>query len=150
MKKSEFKSLVKECLLEILKEGIGEIEKDISANEGVKSKKQIVKESVYVEPKKQVVVENQNLKNTTNLVVAGIVDPKMKGIFQGIFEDTAKTTVQEQLERNNFAGTTESFEGAGIIPANPEDIFEGAERWETLAFKPAPSRVGGGGKQVIK
>lgn len=137
--KTALKSLVKECLVEILAEGIGST---ATLQEGVK------KSTVNVEARRQA-EESQaeqyrkkfevKVDNTVNELTD---DP----IMQSIFADTAKTTLQEQMQHDNRPGSSMSQptpemmsgEKAGIDLGS---IFETAQtNWSQLAFAEKKNR----------
>lgn len=115
-KKNEIKDLVKECLIEILLEGI-----DISKNDKLslsKEQNNQFKKGFIEENKKINNATRQLIKNTTN-------DP----ILADIFADTAKTTLQEQIQADNSKNLN------NIRNNNDNDIsmFD-SSNWATLAF----------------
>ena len=226
IKKSEFKALIKECLVEILQEGLGgsalsakspvvsavvkkggfpfgsqaepeevdaddvepsedeegsdfppsdDEESDETADEETSEeeeesteeeeeseepqdfqeahwfsrKKKLVKETVQPAPRKPApkapapVKRNQRLEELTRQVAGSIKgNSKMKSMFEDIFRDTANTTLHEQTQRASVAKAQGEYGMHNVIDANPEEIFEGADRWANLAFTPASSITG--------
>ena len=122
------KSLVKECLVEILSEGL------VSANQQVQESKKVSAKKKPVARKKKVIKEEiipETIKGMTD-------DPLM----QSIFADTARTTLQEQTaaERNQTRIPADSY--SRVADENdPTELFgEAANNWAHLAFsekKPA-------------
>ena len=122
------KSLVKECLVEILSEGL------VSANQQVQESKKVSAKKRPVTRKKKVIKEEiipETIKGMTD-------DPLM----QSIFADTARTTLQEQTaaERNQTRIPADSY--SRMADENdPAELFgEAANNWAHLAFsekKPA-------------
>lgn len=122
------KSLVKECLVEILSEGL------VSANQQVQESKKVSAKKRPVTRKKKVIKEEiipETIKGMTD-------DPLM----QSIFADTARTTLQEQTaaERNQVRTPVDSY--SRMADENdPTELFgEAANNWAHLAFsekKPA-------------
>ena len=204
IKKSQFKALIKECLVEILQEGLGDVlnkspmpiepeevendfddsseetsendfenneeefeetsEEDIeeeedSSEEEETSEEDIEEEEVQetfkrknkiveskkrnlVAKKKPVLQKNERLDMLTSMVSGGIKgSDKKKSLFESMFRDTAKTTLQEQTERGAVASAN-AFKKANIIEANPEEIFDGADRWSKLAFERPKTHTG--------
>jgi len=116
-------------------------------------KKKLVKENFRFAPRKPApkpapkapvtVKRNQRLEELTRQVAGSIKgNAKMKTIFEDIFRDTANTTLHEQTQRASVAKAQSEYGMHNVIDANPEEIFEGADRWATLAFKPAHSFTG--------
>ena len=141
MKRSELKAVVKECLLEILMEGVA-----------APTARQQVKENVEQQPRRRAldyvlpagqhrsVVDKKNTtetslrQKTTSKVVENIVpnDPVMASIF----EDTASTTLREQVAADS--GRSVHVNDTGV---DPIALFEGADNWASLAFgSPATNR----------
>ena len=98
--KSVLKGIVKECLVEILSEGIGG---EVLA-EGVKSKP--VKSSSPKAVKKTVkpnMTENKRFNAALDRTVSELTDDD---VMRDIFADTARTTLQEQRYKNSVTTTT--------------------------------------------
>jgi len=124
LNKDILKTVVKECLLEILSEGINtsaeKSKQDVfsAINESKKSKRRKTADLVRFE---------NNVKSTANSLTD---DP----VLSSIFEDTAKTTLQEQINSPDtiVAGDRASYAAATNDPA---DLFgESAGKWASLAF----------------
>ena len=129
LKRSDLKSLVKECLVEILAEGI--------SSEALLESKQTKKRKIKTSPEREFLSRKKSLDNisfesaTKNASKNLTDDP----IMQAIFSDTAKTTLQEQLSANNKPAVTGGDRASQIMSqVNPEDIFEGTSNWASLAF----------------
>lgn len=141
MKRSELKSVVKECLLEILMEGVAS-----------PAMKQQTKETIEQQPRRRAldyvlpngqqrqtnvkknVTETNLRQKTSSAVVESIVpnDPVMASIF----EDTASTTLREQVAADS--GRSVHTNDTGVDPIS---LFEGADNWASLAFaSPATNR----------
>jgi len=127
--KNMLKSVVKECLVEILSEGI-----QVSNITETRARKPKPTSS---KTKK----ENPNFHNTIKNTVSNMTsDP----ILAQIFTDTAKTTLQEQYNKEIPQSPNISETGGidGIPPspgshldtgADPQDL-PGAQNWAKLAF----------------
>ncbi|MBG17544.1 MAG: hypothetical protein CMB77_04250 [Euryarchaeota archaeon] len=116
------KSLVKECLVEILSEGL------VGASEQIQESKQISSRRTAPAKKRKPVK-----KDVIPETVKGITDDPL---MQSIFADTARTTLQEQTnaERNPrvIAGDTIS---TSVAQEDLGDLFgEAANNWASLAF----------------
>tara|TARA_R100000808_G_scaffold25097_1_gene61915 strand:+ start:45461 stop:45874 length:414 start_codon:yes stop_codon:yes gene_type:complete len=122
------KSLVKECLVEILSEGIGENK---------------IKKS-HLREQKQLELENQHLRRTQALdnikfekkvqsTVGQITDDP---VMASILADTAVTTLQEQTSAESYPGMSSQMMGSGPGPSGESlDAFgDVAGNWATLAF----------------
>ena len=120
--KSQLKSIVKECLLEILKEGLGN------------SLSRVDQETTV--PKN--IPEKATRKSPTGSLMTAIkMESRGNPIMAEIFADTAANSLPKMLsERSgNHSSNEEKFYG------NPEDVFgdEAASKWANLAFA-APTK----------
>ena len=150
--KNHLKLIVKECLVEILEEGIGSESSKITESKSRASnqKRQPASQArsrsldniSWGDDKK---VKNNNFEKNVNRVAKEMTsDP----ILSSILADTAKTTLQEQVERTGPGGVSmPSAAMAGDAAArataasNPEDLFGGAAaNWATLAFSDTPKK----------
>ena len=119
--KSQLKTIVKECLLEILKEGLGN------------SLTRVDQETTV--PKN--IPERALRKSPSNSLISAIkTEARGNPIMAEIFADTAANSLPKMLsERSgNPSADNEKFYG------NPEDVFgdEAASKWANLAFSSAP------------
>ena len=119
--KNVLKTVVKECLIEILSEGFSlsktRSESDISSTINEVKKTPREKSSNF----------DDLIKQTSESLTS---DP----VLSSIFEDTAKTTLQEQLNspKSILAGDRASYRAA---TTDPTDLFgESASKWASLAF----------------
>ena len=115
------KSLVKECLVEILSEGL------VGANEQIQESKRVAAKSKPA-PRKKKPAKRDIIPET----VRGVTDDPL---MQSIFADTARTTLQEQAnaDRRNSAPMDAQARMADAV--DPNDVFgEAAQNWATLAF----------------
>lgn len=122
--KNVLKTVVKECLIEILSEGFNlsktKSESDVSntINEVKSQSRRKTADLITFE---------KRVKETSESLTK---DP----VLSSIFEDTAKTTLQEQLNSPDqiLAGDRASYAAATNDPA---DLFgESADKWAALAF----------------
>lgn len=140
--RSELKEIVKECLVEILSEGIGNKKRKVSKKprqprqyenkmNSAQAKKRHYLESI--EYGDIPVVKDKTKKKLNSNITK---DP----VLNSILADTAKTTLQEQLSaerRGNSAPTGNMDKAAQIVnQSDPTTIFgsEAASKWAQLAF----------------
>ena len=129
--RSELKSIVKECLVEILSEGLlyQEAQLTESKQHTPKRTKQKRKKLGYLD---KINFNKKNKKINTALTK----DP----ILNEVLSDTANTTLVDQInaDKNNHmsAVAVQGDTAAKIVNnSNPEDIFGGAaDKWASLAF----------------
>ena len=137
VKRSVLKEIVKECLLEILFEGI-DSEPGYEEEETIREARRprasrpsptrdlaaAVRETQTRAPQKR-----QSRPDRTNEAVSELTDDPM---MASIFADTAQTTLQEQRE-----GRRPPSDAAAAVVDNTDnldDIFEGAGNWAAIAF----------------
>lgn len=131
MTKSELKSVIKECLLEILTEGIGK-----SLNE-VSNKKKVAQALVEKrEHEKRMLQRKREVGDTISMVTA---DPVMKKIFSHTAETTLREQSQHDARRPSVQQGGEDFESDSFSTGDPgldiSKIFGGsAKNWATMAF----------------
>jgi hypothetical protein len=121
MTRSKLKGIVKECLVEILAEGI---DAKIHTQNSVKNqkKKQVQKERALQERK-------DRLETSIDKTVTSFTDDS---IMQSILADTARTTLQEQLSHEGSRPSSPGSSGPGV---NLDAIFSESEsNWTKLAF----------------
>lgn len=138
--RSALKQVVKECLIEILSEGIDSEDREdryplAQMNEGRRQRKIKSKKRAPARP----ALDNIKFNSAIEESVGGLTsDPVMSQIFQ----DTARTTLQEQYaasERDPSANAVQSGQmadgAARLVNDNTiTDLFEGADKWADLAF----------------
>ena len=133
--RSMLKSIVKECLVELLAEGLSggdtsSLNESLSMTNSTSNFKQV---SMPTQSTKKVV--NQRFEDNTNKVISQATnDPIMASILQ----DTAKTTLQEQngADRpNQFTAKPTDTYSQIASESDPMEMFEGAaNNWASLAF----------------
>lgn len=137
--KTALKSLVKECLVEILAEGIGST---ATLQEGVK------KSNVNVEARKRKQeAQSEQYRKKFEVKVDNTVNELTDDpIMQSIFADTAKTTLQEQIQHDKHPGSSMSQPTPEMMSGEKSgidlgSIFETAQtNWSQLAFAEKKNR----------
>ena len=124
--RSVLKSLVKECLVEILAEGLVDSNRQIQESKKRKTqpkRKKTVKQVLKTES------VSQEIPNTIKNVTS---DPLM----QSIFADTAKTTLIEQQAADSNKRVVAGDRISQAVDQNdPTELFgEAANNWAALAF----------------
>ena len=136
VKRSVLKEIVKECLLEILFEGIdsepGYDEEPI--REVRRPQRRAPRPSSKRDLAAAVDRQTSKAQARDNYVEAAVNTLTDDPMMAAIFADTAKTTLQEQrkgegrrMPADNAAAVVESVE-------DMSDIFEGANNWASIAF----------------
>lgn len=156
MSRDQLKALVKECLLEILSEGLGDVSVPArrdpisprSAIAGVAESRSRKKPDF--DPRLDTPV-GPGRTPTAALKEAIKRNAGGNPVMESIFADTARTTLQAQLAHGD-TGQLPSGGGSMSAPAGPiqeekfngtpEQVFgeETASRWASLAFMDGPSK----------
>ena len=122
MLRSELKKIIKECLIEILVDGL----KTNNLTEHIEKRKILLKN------KKEVFKENKNNKINNNQNI----DQNNDNVMSSIFSDTANTTLRAQ--ESVFANTTGDVAQKAAANLTPEQISKlvggDVNRWNKLAF----------------
>ena len=136
--KSLLKEIVKECLVEILAEGLtgGNVDTLKESVENVSYARNRNIKSM-LPPKNSKKVVNENFKeNTRKVISAATSDPVMAALL----EDTANTTLQEQNSADGakFAAKPQDEVSQVVADAEPSELFgEASNNWAHLAFSDA-------------
>ena len=130
MTKTQLKSIVKECLVELLAEGLNN-----TAAVATKRNRQNTGQKIRDE-EQRLKEHRQKFEVRVEDTVSTITEDP---IMQSILQDTARTTLQEQLSNElptGQGGMEASSLGAGPGPGiNLDSIFEGSSKnWGKLAF----------------
>ena len=150
--RSQLKGIVKECLIEILSEGIGESrtqqlsESTTTLSQNIRPRRSSLDNVVYDRSAKVNSVPNpdfeKNIQETTKNMTS---DP----VLSSILADTAMTTLQEQAgaERPGPGGSALPTAAAGDAAAvaasrsDPQELFgESSQKWADLAFPSTTKR----------
>jgi hypothetical protein len=120
--RSILKSLVKECLVEILAEGLA------GSNNKIHESKKVAAKRAPVRRKKPAVK-----KNVIPETIKGMTDDPL---MQSIFADTARTTLTEQTDAESNPRLVAGDAISQVVDQNdPNELFgEVANNWESLAF----------------
>jgi hypothetical protein len=131
--KSILKSLIKECLIEILAEGLG-AEALVEATS--KPKQGVFRETARPHTKSQTPQRNPALDHIIQR------EAGQNDIMRSILEDTAQRSLPQMMANDHgdqVMPTVGSQNRPGLtehVKASPEDVFgsETVDRWNTLAF----------------
>ena len=128
MKRSELKNIVKECLVELLAEGLE------STGNNILEAKRNRKNSVLLE-EKRLAAHRQKLDTRVSDTVSSVTDDP---IMQDILAHTAKTTLQEQMSNDTQTNSDsllfddKSTTATGV---NLDSIFASpSKNWAKMAF----------------
>jgi hypothetical protein len=147
--KQKLKSIVKECLIEILSEGIGDSQaQQISESTNITSFAPVNNKPMQKRQKKrqtsmlndgpqQGVMKNQAFEENITSAVNSLTDDP---IMASIFSETARTTLQEQVTaegRNSSPSAVAQGDAAArkMAASDPSSIFgDASNKWANLAF----------------
>jgi hypothetical protein len=132
LSRSELKGIVKECLMEILSEGLGDTALDLNESPRPRKRKAATVRTSNVGSASRPAQRNEKFASAVeNTVSRATNDPLMAALLA----DTASTTLQEQINHGEES-SLRSDGDVGIPIENPElDMFAGAsQNWADLAF----------------
>ena len=132
--RSALKGLIKECLVEILIEGISPDTLQESVQPKRKRKKQDFQDPALASPR--TIDARAASSSVSNLTGQNFKHMTSDDVMASIFADTAKTTLQEQAMGEKRRMPTGRLDSAArkVSENNLEDLFEGADKWASLAF----------------
>ena len=128
--KASLKVLIKECIVEVIEEGIGTSQIGPTLKENTKKRKTRPREPAQIRSTALDSIKfDRKAKDAAKNLTS---DP----VMQSIFSDTVKTTLQEQITGASAVPVPAGADAAQIAAArsNPEDLFEGSSNWAELAF----------------
>ena len=148
------KSLIKECLVEILSEGLANSASELSESVELHSQETRHKKQPQslARPKSasldSKVVKNNNFEVNVRSAVRSLTDNPM---LQEILSDTARGTLQTVGRQDPLLGQTSMTENVGghnptagpMIDGDPADLFDGASNWSHLAFSSRKNHLPG-------
>jgi hypothetical protein len=137
--RASLKSLIKECIIEVLTSGIGDdslfISESSTSRKPATPRRQKRSRSTNNSPTRtRKALDNITFDRTVNESVGNLTqDP----VMQTIFADTAKTTLQDQYSHSNNTPTVPAGAdraAVAVASADPTQLFEGSSNWAQLAF----------------
>ena len=145
--RTQLKSLVKECLVEILQEGLGVISpvRPDPMGEFVRENKQVTKQVPSHRPRSASLdtpVSKRSLP--TSLIETIKHEANGSSIMADILADTAMTTLPKMMSSGDSSNSQASSRMLQVehFQGSPEQVFgdEVASRWANLAFMDVPNR----------
>jgi hypothetical protein len=134
LKKSEFKKIVKECLMEILVEGFGEELPSLTeATKGHRRRRAAKKTGQNNNTQQEKIQNAKQQKHIMERVNNITSDPVMASIFA----ETAATTLQEQQERPGMVAQKGGDHATKLAAQLDPTELAGSSKWADLAFPQA-------------
>ena len=139
--KDALKSLIKECILEVLTDGLGET---ITESRNITSRQRRSVNEGLVAPRRQPLIQqhvpSQSMKNEAmKRAVAEVAGND--SIMKSILADTAATTLPEMMNNDlpNMAPRAHGVEERIVEAHDPDQIFgeDVTSKWVALAFSPS-------------
>ena len=133
--RNALKGLVKECLVEILAEGLLAEEKPASNKKSLRESSNSKRRNTTRRPALDQIRMGEKERPSINPTLPDVKDP----IMASIFADTAANTFQTQVMAEQKSSTAQRMtHGDAATKAmaqnDPMDIFDGANNWAKLAF----------------
>ena len=130
LKRGDLKKLVKECLVEILTEGLEGSHNELNESRVLAATTQ--KPSRKPPRRSAPTRANPNFDAAVNRNVTALTDDPL---MASLFEDTARGTYQDQLSNESVPGKASMMESAAP-GADLSDVFgeQAAQNWAALAF----------------
>ena len=133
--KTQLKSLVKECLVEILSEGLANEASTLVESRAPRSPSKQKRTKPKLNPALDKVAFGQTINDTVSTLTD---DP----VLADIFGDTARTTLQEQLSAESASPNVGVSPLSSNDPGIDTELFgDNADRWADLAFASAKKDV---------
>ena len=136
--RSVLKEIVKECLLEILFEGIdsepGYDEEPIREARKPRAPRPSPARNLAAAVQQQTSQKPRRKELNRSVVQSAVSELTDNPTMAGIFEDTAMTTLQEQNQANGRRLPADNAAAAVDQADDVGDLFEGAGNWAAIAF----------------
>ncbi len=161
MNKEQLKALIKECIVEVLSEGLGsrlvehagrptgQVLQSGQVSTGLRRPPPSQAQRLAFDPKLDTPVNRGMGQSANTRVLEAAIKASSHGnsTMAAIFADTAATTMVEQSKYREptSAGSSQASHGISSVEqinGNPDEIFgeDAAARWADLAFMDAPAK----------
>lgn len=152
MTRTELKEIIKECILEVMLDGIRSGDKTESrqvqetthrqSSQSITTGKKHLDSISFSSGASKVASQAQGRRAPPPIVneLASAFPAEQQGIMKQIFEDTVRNTLPSQMtaDRSPAAALAQRADDLnGTTSVDPMSIFEGASNWADLAFAPS-------------
>ena len=130
LKRGELKQIVKECLVEILSEGLQGSHNEINESRSLVTA--AIHEEKLIDRKQQTKKKNPSFNKAVTRNVSSLTDDPL---MASIFEDTARGTFQDQMSNETTPGKS-SLQETAAPGYELEEVFgaKASQNWAALAF----------------
>lgn len=143
--KTELKSIVKECLVEILSEGLGS---ELISSSNIPQKRPMTNQAPFFEngKRQQSPAHSQPRRAAPELREAIRREAGGNKVMESILADTAASTLPNMLQNEGRSPVPGGARGGMaeqiVASVNPEDLFgeDATSKWANLAFMDSPQR----------
>lgn len=148
LKKEQLKSIIKECLVEILTEGMGNaLTESIRPRHSEHVTRTTVRQNQHRRPSYNPALDEPITRQKNNML-ADAVRRESGGdpIMESILADTARTTLPSMMNGGDNMSPVGSSSAPGVTQqehiGDPSDVFgeDVASKWADLAFATVPKR----------
>ena len=153
--RGQLKSIIKECLVEILSEGLAAgSDRHLITPEGLRESRRPTQSAPRIPPRSNSpalnsVVFNQknppelskaqpSQRKTDSIVKSQISAITEDSVMSQIFADTASSTLQEQLQADRGRGRPDLMSESVADPLSDDFLSASARNWASLAFSETP------------
>lgn len=152
MTRTELKDIIKECILEVMLDGVRSVEKPErrqvqetarrSALQPTDTGKKHLDSIGFANGASKVASQAQGRRSPPPIVneLASAFPSEQQDIMKQIFEDTVRNTLPAQMtaDRSPAAALAQRADNlSGTEALDPMSIFDGASNWADLAFAPS-------------
>lgn len=156
--RGQLKSIIKECLVEILSEGLAAgSDKHLITPEGLRESRRPTQSAPRIPPRSNSPALNSvvfgqktpktptvpskaqtSQRKTDSIVKSQISAITEDSVMSQIFADTASSTLQEQLQADRGRGRPDLMSESVADPLSDDFLSASARNWASLAFSETP------------
>lgn len=145
MTRSELKEIVKECIMEVLLEGLDSSTRSVPSRQTEQVRRDVMPvkrgaNTTFAAGANKIASQAQGKRMDVPPSVAALASEfhgEQRNIMQQIFEDTARNTLPSQLTADRSPGAALAERADAMSPTSdidPMSLFDGASNWAEIAF----------------